>query len=110
MAWIETVQPEEATGKLAELYHKLQAGGKPVGNVVRAYSVKPALMQAAREFSRAACMAQGLSVDVASAPPVGDARQALDTALRYFTAHLIVEMIPVGRFLRYTLPEPLSAS
>ncbi len=53
MAWIETVQPEEATGKLAELYNKLQEGGKPVGNVVRAYSVKPALMQAAREFSHA---------------------------------------------------------
>ncbi len=70
-------------------------------------AVQQASMQALSQSQR---MAQGLSVDVASAPPVGDARQALDTALRYFTAHLIVEMIPVGRFLRHTLPEPLSAS
>ncbi len=53
MAWIETVQPAEATGELAEIYTKLQGHGRPVGNVVQAYSVKPALLQAAREFSHA---------------------------------------------------------
>lgn len=53
MAWIKTVPPEDATGALAELYTQLQTHGRPVGNVVRAYSVKPALMQAARNFSHA---------------------------------------------------------
>ena len=53
MAWIETVQPEAATGELADLYKKLQGHGRPIGNVVRAYSVKPALLHAAREFSHA---------------------------------------------------------
>jgi alkylhydroperoxidase family enzyme len=53
MAWIKTVQPEEATGELAELYMQLQRHGRPIGNVVRAYSVKPALMRAARDFSHA---------------------------------------------------------
>ncbi|MCZ6872093.1 MAG: hypothetical protein O7G88_00975 [bacterium] len=70
-------------------------------------AVQQASTQALSQSQR---MAQVLSVDVASAPPVGEVRQALDTALRYFTAHLIVEMIPVGRFLRHTLPEPLSVS
>ena len=51
MAWIETVQPEAATGELAEIYTTLQGHGRPIGNVVRAYSVKPALLRAAREFS-----------------------------------------------------------
>jgi hypothetical protein len=53
MAWIKTVQPEEATGELAAIYHELQVHGRPVGNVVRAYSVKPELLRAAREFSHA---------------------------------------------------------
>ncbi len=53
MAWIETVQPDEATGELADIYNQLQEGGRPVGNVVRAYSVKPALLRAGREFSHA---------------------------------------------------------
>ena len=53
MAWIATVQPEAATGKLAELYTTLQEHGRPLGNVVRAYSVKPALLRAARDFSHA---------------------------------------------------------
>lgn len=53
MAWIETVEPEAATGELEKIYTKLQEHGRPVGNVVRAYSVKPALLQAARDFSHA---------------------------------------------------------
>lgn len=53
MAWIETIQPEDATGELAQLYHQLQGHGRPIGNVVQAYSAKPALMRAAREFSHA---------------------------------------------------------
>ncbi|MCZ6872660.1 MAG: hypothetical protein O7G88_03885 [bacterium] len=53
MAWIESVQPEKATGELAEIYNKLQRNGGPIGNVVQAYSVKPALLRAARNFSHA---------------------------------------------------------
>ena len=51
MVWIKTVQPEEATGELAEVYDELVAPGRPIGNVVRAYSLKPALLHAARKFS-----------------------------------------------------------
>lgn len=53
MAWIKTVEPEEATGELADIYNKLGASGRPIGNVVRAYSIKPALLKAARDFSHA---------------------------------------------------------
>ena len=37
-------------------------------------------------------------------PPTGQARQDLRTALTYFTTQLIVEMLPVGKLLRATLP------
>lgn len=37
-------------------------------------------------------------------PPTGQARQDLQTALTYFTTQLIVEMLPVGKLLRATLP------
>jgi alkylhydroperoxidase family enzyme len=53
MAWIEIVQPEAATGELAATYTTLQEHGRRIGNVVRAYSIKPALLRAAHAFSHA---------------------------------------------------------
>lgn len=53
MVWIKTVRPEEASGDLAEVYGELKARGRGIGNVVRAYSVKPSLLRAARTFSYA---------------------------------------------------------
>lgn len=54
MTWIKTIRPEKSDGALADIYRKLHEKGKPISNVVQAYSVKPALLQAARDFSHAA--------------------------------------------------------
>lgn len=48
MTWIKTIQPEEATGELAQIYRKLHEKGKPISNVVQAYSVKPVLLRTLR--------------------------------------------------------------
>ena len=53
MTWIKTTRPEKSEGELADIYGKLQDKGKPVSNVVQAYSLKPALLRAARDFSHA---------------------------------------------------------
>ncbi|MDP7559822.1 MAG: hypothetical protein QF745_04705 [Planctomycetota bacterium] len=53
MVWINIVRPEEATGELAEVYDELKAQGKKIGNLVWAYSLKPELLRAARNFSHA---------------------------------------------------------
>ena len=37
-------------------------------------------------------------------PPEGESQTALQTALSAFTAHLIVEMLPVGKILRASQP------
>jgi hypothetical protein len=69
-------------------------------------------LQAATERARnrAAVLARGmvnlLGVDSAPSPLPEEPRLALESALRYFTANLIVEMLPVGKLLRTTLSEP----
>ena len=46
-----------------------------------------------------------LAAGGAPSPPAGEPRMALEAALQHFTANLIVEMLPVGKLLRDTLPE-----
>lgn len=53
MAWIKTIRPEEATGELAEMYEELKAKGNRGGNIEQVYSLKPALLRAARNVAHA---------------------------------------------------------
>jgi uncharacterized peroxidase-related enzyme len=54
MAWIELVGPEDASGKLKELYDRAaQAGGGRVGPMVRAGSLNPDALEGRMRMHRA---------------------------------------------------------
>lgn len=41
MSWIKTILPEQANGKLKEIYNRLSAPGKRVDNILTAHSLRP---------------------------------------------------------------------
>lgn len=48
-AWIDSIPPEQATGKLAKLYERIAADGK-VDHIVQAHSLVPDAMDALISF------------------------------------------------------------
>ncbi len=41
MSWIKTITPEEATGKLKDIYSKISAPGGRVDNILQVHSLRP---------------------------------------------------------------------
>ena len=41
MSWIKTISPEEATGKLKEIYERVKTPGQRVDNILQVHSLRP---------------------------------------------------------------------
>ncbi len=41
MSWIKTISPEEANGKLKEIYERVSTPGRRVDNILQAHSLRP---------------------------------------------------------------------
>lgn len=41
MSWIKTIPPEEAIGKLKEVYNRVSSPGKKIDNILQAHSLRP---------------------------------------------------------------------
>ena len=41
MSWIKTIAPEEATGKLKDMYERIKTPGQRVDNILQAHSLRP---------------------------------------------------------------------
>ena len=56
MAWVETIEPTEATGELLEVYQQMTGQERPaaVGNVISSTSLRPRTMHAMMELNIAA--------------------------------------------------------
>lgn len=52
MAWIRTIQEDEATGELADFYREAAEQGRRVSNVERVVSLNPRAMKAMAAFRR----------------------------------------------------------
>ena len=54
MAWIQLIEPDEAVGKVKELYDRAaKAGGGRVGPMVRAGSLNPSALEGRMQLHRA---------------------------------------------------------
>jgi alkylhydroperoxidase family enzyme len=54
MAWIRTVPEEHATGRLAEIYSEIRKGFPVVPNVMKAFSLRPELLEHLRQVAMSA--------------------------------------------------------
>ena len=62
MAWIKTIAPEEASGRLKEVYSGIASNFPMVPNIMRAFSLKPEVLNAVhRTFAAATFGASNLS-------------------------------------------------
>ena len=41
MSWIKTINPDEASGKLKEIYNRVSTPNKRVDNILMAHSLRP---------------------------------------------------------------------
>ncbi len=41
MSWIKTIPPEEAVGKLKEIYNRVSSPGKKIDNILQVHSLRP---------------------------------------------------------------------
>lgn len=52
MTWIKYILPEDATGRLEQLYKKYQRANRTVANIITAHSVRPHILEGHMAFYR----------------------------------------------------------